>query len=90
VPLDVLARVGVDRAGATSSAPVARALLGALRGVLDDAPRGGLRGIDGARVAAARAWASRMASAAPALVDGRLAAPRVPLVFALWRVGRRR
>jgi len=90
VPLDVLARVGVDRTGATSSAPVARALLGALRGVLDEAPRAGLRGIDGARVAAARAWASRMASAAPALVDGRLAAPRVPLVFALWRVGRRR
>jgi hypothetical protein len=90
LPLDVLARVGVDRAGAVASAPVALALLRRLREVLDAVPSRDLRGIDGARVAAARAWAARMAGAPLSLVDGRLAAPRITLVFALWRVGRRR
>jgi hypothetical protein len=90
VRFDVLARVGVDRSGAVASAPVALALLRRLREVLDAVPTRDLRGIDGARVAAARAWAARMAGAPLSVVDGRLAAPRIALVFALWRVGRRR
>jgi hypothetical protein len=90
LPLDLLARVGVDRAGAVSSAPVVRELLGELRPALGAARDRDLRGIDGARVAAARAWAARMRAAPGELVEGRIGAPRLRLVFALWRVGRRR
>lgn len=90
LPLDLLARVGVDRAGAVDSVPVAQATLRGLREVLDRVPARTLRGVDGARVAAARAWAARMQAAPRALLEGRLAAPRVALVFGLWRVGRRR
>lgn len=90
LPLDLLARAGVDRAGAVGSVPVATALLRGLCDAMADVPARDLRGIDGARVAAARAWAARMACAPRALLEGRLAAPRVALVFGLWRVGRRR
>jgi hypothetical protein len=90
LPLDLLARAGVDRAGAVGSVPVVTALLRGLCDAMADVPARDLRGIDGARVAAARTWAARMAGAPRALLDGRLAAPHVALVFGLWRVGRRR
>jgi hypothetical protein len=90
LPLDLLARTGVDRAGAVVSLPVARALLRALGEPLARVRPTRLRGIDGARVAAGRVWHARMLAAPAAMVDGRLPPPRLRLVLALWRVGRRR
>jgi hypothetical protein len=90
LPLDLLARTGVDRTGAVASVPVARALLCALGEPLARVRPGRLRGIDGARVAAARVWHARMLAAPATMLEGRLPPPRLRLVLALWRVGRRR
>lgn len=90
LPLDLLARTGVDRAGAVASVPVACAVLRALGEPLARIKPRRLRGIDGARVAAARVWHARMLAAPAAVLDGRVPPPRLRLVLALWRVGRRR
>lgn len=94
LPLDLLARHAADRASAAHAAHPASALIAAeLVAAGQDSLRGAasivLRGIDGARIAAARTWANRMMRSPAHTVSGTLGVPRGSLVFALWRVGRR-
>ncbi len=92
LPLQLLAAQRIDRAGGVDGAGAvhaARAVFAALQAVLASADGAALRGIDGARVAAARIWARRLLAAPQAAVEARIGAPRVALVLGLWRVGRR-
>lgn len=91
LPLQLLAALRIDRAAAREGAAAtqaAQAVFGALDQRLSGVDATALRGIDGARVAAAQVWARHLQAAPQAAVAGHLRAPRVSLVLALWRVGR--
>jgi phytoene synthase len=93
LPLDLLARHSLSRAAAERAGEAAAALVASLcaelRQALAPIAARDLRGVDGARIAAARAWCGHMQAGPGAVVDGRLAPPRIALVLSLWRVGRR-
>jgi len=92
LPLQLLAAQRIDRAGGADGVgaiSAARAVFAAMQDVFDTAAGTALRGIDGARVAAAMIWARRLLATPQAAVEGRIGAPRVSLVLGLWRVGRR-
>jgi hypothetical protein len=92
LPLQVLAALRIDRAAAlegAAAAQAAQAMFAALDGRLGGVEPAVLRGIDGARVAAAQAWARGLQATPQAALEGRPRVPRVSLVLALWRVGRR-